>query len=64
MEYKVNVEKRLYTTGVITVKCDNPVQAIRMVQHEINQGALQTTMVEWNEPEYEGGSFTTTGDID
>jgi hypothetical protein len=64
MKFEVSVQKRMYSTGKVTVDCDNSDQAIEMVENQIARGILQTTNVEWSEPEYEDCSFITTGDCD
>jgi hypothetical protein len=60
MKYEVGVTKRMYTNGFVTVHCDKPGEAIAIVQNQINKGILQSSMVEWDEPEYEDCSFVTT----
>ena len=64
MKYEVSVEKRMYSTGKVTVECETPDQAIELVEDQINNGLLQTTSVNWSEPEYEDDTFVTTGDVD
>jgi hypothetical protein len=63
-KFKVSVEKRLYCTGSIEVEAESASSAIDDVQGQIHSGTLQTTTVEWNDPEYEDCSFSTTGDVD
>lgn len=63
-EYEVNVEKRMYCTGVVKVNAINPDEAEEKVMNQISTGELQTTAVEWDDLEYEDGSFNTTGDVD
>ncbi len=62
--YAVSVAKRLYCTGVVHVDADSPEEAERLVINQIEKGVLQTTAIEWGDPEYEDGSFETTGDVD
>jgi hypothetical protein len=64
MKYAVSVEKRMYATGTVMVDCDNEDQAVELVQNQIDNGVLQTTAIEWNEPQYEDCSLSTTGDVD
>ena len=63
-KFNVSVEKRMYATGSVSVTAKDADSAIRKVRTLIDQGKLQTTSVEWNEPEYEDSSFDTTGDVD
>jgi hypothetical protein len=63
-KFSVSIEKRMYCTGIIEVEAENADVALEDVQGRINMGILQTTTVEWNDPEYEDCSFTTTGDVD
>lgn len=62
--YRVSVEKRMYCTGVVIAKGNNPDQAIQKVKSQIAKGTLQTTDVDWDDLVYEDCSFETTGDID
>jgi hypothetical protein len=62
--FLVSVEKRMYATGAIKVIAENADQAIEATQAMIDQGKLQTTEIEWSNPQYEDCSFTTTGDVD
>ena len=64
MKFEVSVEKRMYATGVVVVDCDGPDEAIDLVESQIASGLLQTTSVEWGDPQYEDSSFATTGDVD
>ena len=64
MKFRVSVEKRMYCTGTVTVDCASDHDAIDLVQSQIDSGVLQTTMVDWDEPQYEDCSFVTTGDVD
>jgi hypothetical protein len=64
MKFEVPVEKRMCATGKVSVDCDNAEQAVKMVQNQIDTGVLQTTMIEWDEPQYEDCSFTTTDEVD
>jgi hypothetical protein len=63
-KYQVSVEKRLYCTGSIEVSAKNPDEAIKKVRTQINKGTLQSTQIEWSDPEYEDSSFDATGDVD
>ena len=63
-KFKVNVEKTLYCTGTVEVSAKDSDTALKRISDKINSGKLQTTDVEWNEPEYEDGSFQNTGDVD
>lgn len=63
-KFKVSVEKRMYCTGAVEVEAQDADAALEEVQGRINMGTLQTTAVEWNDPEYEDCSLTTTGDVD
>lgn len=62
-EFNVTVEKMQYLSGVVKVTAQNFRKAISKVDKLINTGKLQTTMIEWGDPDYEDGSFTTTGDV-
>jgi hypothetical protein len=62
--YKVSVEKRLYCTGTVEVTAKDADAALKQVSDKINSGKLQTSQVEWSDPEYEDSTFDTTGDID
>lgn len=64
MKYKVSVEKYLYCSGIVTVACEDPDDAIDEVDRMISTGKLRTIDVEWDEPVYEDLSFGTTGDVD
>jgi hypothetical protein len=68
MRFKVSVEKQHTTTGVIEVEAADADAAIPKVEEMMvnQQNPLQTTSGEilWDEPEYDDGSFTTTGDVD
>ena len=56
-KYQVSVEKRLYCTGTVEVTAKDPDEAILKVRKRIDKGTLQTTQVEWSDPEYEDSSF-------
>lgn len=62
--FEVSVEKRMYATGIVTVKAKTADQAVQMVQDQIVKGELQTTAVDWGDPEYEDDSFMVTWDVD
>jgi hypothetical protein len=63
-KFKVSVEKRMYCTGAVEVEAQDADAALEEVKSQINMGALQTDSVEWDDPEYEDCSLTTTGDVD
>jgi len=64
-KFSVSVEKRLYCIGSIEVNAENADQAVQAVQILIDQGKLQSTEIKnWDDPEYEDCSFSTTGDVD
>jgi len=63
-KYQVSVQKNLYCTGTVEVSAKDPDEAIKNVRGKINKGTLQTTDVDWDDPEYEDGSFDITGDVD
>lgn len=62
--FKVSVEKRMYATGFVMQEATSVDKAIDTVQAKINTGELQTTDVEWSEPQYEDMTFGPTGDVD
>jgi ABC-type uncharacterized transport system ATPase subunit len=62
-KYQVSVEKRLYCTGTIEVSAKDPQAAIKAVREKINKGTLQTTQVEWSDPEYEDDSLKCYGEV-
>ena len=64
MKFDVSVEKRMYCTGMYSIDADTPNEAIEKVEAMINTGELQTTTIEWTEPEYEDMTFTTMGDVE
>lgn len=64
MKFIVSVEKRLYATGTVEINCDTIEHAIELVESKIDNGELQTTAIEWDDPQYEDMSFMTTGDVD
>ena len=63
-KFNVSVEKKMYATGVVEVDANSADEAQEKVEKSINSGALEMSTVEWDEPEYEYGSFATTGDVD
>lgn len=63
-EFTVSVEKKMVFTGVVKIKAHDPEEAIRRVQSKIDDGKIQTTDIEWGEPEFEDFSFGPTGDVD
>jgi len=64
MKYKVTVEKTQTCSGIIEVEAHGPVDAQDQVDRDIQSGTLQTTAVNWDDPEYDDGSFKTTGDTE
>ncbi len=67
MKYKVSVEKMTRHTGFVLVDSKNVKtadEATELVNKRIANGDLQTSAVEWDDPEYEDGSFCTTGDVE
>ena len=62
-KYKVTVEKRLYSSGVVKVTAANADAAQTKVEKKIESGKLQTTDITWEEPQYEDLTFQTTGDV-
>jgi hypothetical protein len=63
-KFNVSVEKRLYCTGNIEVEANDSDDALCQVSNKISLGELQTTDIEWGDPEYEDSSFQTTGDVE
>ena len=63
-KYKVNVEKRLYVTGQVEIEASSKSEAIELIQKQIDTGELQTTSVEWNDPQYEDCSFDVADEED
>ena len=63
-EFNVTVEKTQYCSGIIKVKAPDADAALKKVSNQIQSGKLQTTAVNWDEPEYQDGTFKTTGDIE
>ena len=63
-EFDVSVQKQMTCTGSVKVQAENGVDAIRKVKEQIRNGKLDTSSVEWGDPEYEDCSFDTTGDVD
>jgi uncharacterized protein involved in type VI secretion and phage assembly len=64
MKYKVTVEKTQTCSGIVEVEAGGPVAAQEAVDRDIESGTLQTTAVNWDDPDYNDGSFKTTGDIE
>ena len=64
MKYKVTVEKTQTCSGIVEVEADGPVAAQEAVDQDIQSGKIQTTAVSWDDPEYDDGTFQTTGDIE
>ncbi|MFA7219072.1 MAG: hypothetical protein WC119_00910 [Synergistaceae bacterium] len=62
--FDVSVEKKMYATGKIRFKAENSDMALQIVRNKIEIGEIQTSEVEWDEPQYEYCSFDTTGDVD
>jgi hypothetical protein len=63
-KFKVSVEKKLYCTGVVDITAKNSVEAIKKVNTKILTGKLQTTAIDWDDPQYEDFTFRVTGDVD
>jgi hypothetical protein len=61
--YIVSVEKRMYAKGTFALEAHNADHAIRKVNDLITSGKLQTTGIEWDDPEYEDDTFMPTGDV-
>jgi hypothetical protein len=64
--FKVTVEKKLSISGTIEVEAADSDEALEMVGNDIHCGALQSNSekIEWDDPDYEDGSFGTTGNVD
>ena len=62
--YFVAVKKAMYCLGKVKVKANSPDEAVESIENEITKGSLQTTEVEWDDPQYEDCSFETTGDVE
>ena len=62
--YTVSVEKTLYCTGSVAIQASSAQAAENKVKKQINSGHLQTTAVVWSDPDYQDGSFQTTGDVE
>jgi hypothetical protein len=63
-KYLVTVEKTLYCSGTVEVEAKDCHYAFFKVKDMIDAGELQTTDIEWDDPEYNDCSFGATGDID
>ena len=67
MHFLVTVEKRYTASGKITVEAETAEGAVAKVDAMINgRKPLQTIdpRIEWGEPEFDDGTFRTTGDVD
>lgn len=62
--WKVGVEKRLYATGAVKIEARTAEEAERKVRDNIFFGKLQTTEVNWEDPQYEAFSFDVVGDTE
>jgi hypothetical protein len=62
--FTVAVEKWLRVTGKVELLAASPEHAVNKVNALIISGQLQSTQVDWGEPEHEAGSFSTTGAVD
>jgi len=62
-KFKVSVEKRLYTTGVYEIEAKNDA-AVTKVNEGILHGKIQTTDIQWGDPQYEDSTFQPTGDVE
>ena len=63
-KYKVFVEKKMYAIGTVKVDAANECDAIDDVRDRIASRNIQTTDVEWYNPQYDDHSFDATGDVD
>lgn len=63
-KFNVSVEIRMYCTGSVEVTAKDSDAALKKVSDQINTGKLQTSTIEWNDPEYEDCSFQPTGDVE
>lgn len=62
-KFEVTVEKTMTCSGIIEVEAVDSDAALKQISDRINSGKLQTTEVNWDDPEYNDGSFQTTGDV-
>ena len=62
-KFLVTVEKTMYCSGTIEVTAKDSDAALKKVSDKITSCKLQTTSVTWDDPQYEDGSFKTTGDV-
>ncbi len=62
--YKVSVEKRMYSTGIVRVVAPSPREAEEAVDKMIFEGDISMSDIDWSDPAYEDTTFVTTGDID
>jgi len=62
--FQVSVEKRMYATGIVEIEAENADEATKKVLDKIVEGEINTSDIEWSEPEYEEMSFDITGDVD
>ena len=63
-KFRVSVEKKMYATGTVEVLSACMDDAIDNVRVRILAGEIQTTDVDWNDPQYEDCSFDVTGDVE
>jgi len=63
--YIVTVEKCHITAGTIKVLAHSAAEAEDIVDERISMGNLQpcSEEIDWNEPKYDEGSLSTTGDV-
>jgi hypothetical protein len=57
MKYQVMVEKQMLVTGVVEVESTSSGDAVFQVSRRIYKGELQTTDVQWDDPEYIDHTF-------
>lgn len=64
MDYSVEVEVKKTVKSKVVVSSNSKEEAIKLVQHQIDNGDLSMTDIEFDEPvylNYDEGSFSTTG---
>lgn len=62
-KFEVTVEKTMTCSGIIEVEAVDADAALKQISDRINSGKLQTTAINWDDPEYDDNSFQTTGDV-
>jgi hypothetical protein len=58
------LKRKCVQPALLKSKLENADEAIKKVLDKIVEGELNTSNVEWDEPEYEDMSFDVTGDVD